>query len=135
VPPSPAPIDLPTSRPNRGADPIAGASLRARDGDGELTALVEAWIAHDPDPARRTELRALLDDGPHDELADRFRGSLRFGTAGLRGAIGAGPSRMSVATVRGASAGRGVAPASVAASICPGTSTAATTPSDISPTA
>jgi phosphomannomutase len=67
--------------------------------------VVRAWIAADPDPASRAELEALLDAGDQDALASRFAGPLTFGTAGLRGALGAGPSRMNVAVVRAASAG------------------------------
>jgi phosphomannomutase len=66
-----------------------------------------AWIAADPDQGDRAELTALLaDDGPEAaaELADRFRGRLHFGTAGLRGAVGAGPNRMNRATVTAATA-------------------------------
>jgi phosphomannomutase len=66
---------------------------------------VEAWIADDPDPGDQAELRALLDRDAHGELEDRFAGSLQFGTAGLRGHLGAGPARMNVATVRQATAG------------------------------
>jgi phosphomannomutase len=39
-----------------------------------------------------------------EELRDRFAGRLRFGTAGLRGAVAAGPNRMNRAVVRAATA-------------------------------
>ena len=52
----------------------------------------------------RDELAALL-AGPDDDLAARFDGRLQFGTAGLRGAIGAGPQRMNRLVVRQATAG------------------------------
>jgi phosphomannomutase len=64
--------------------------------DSSPAEVAEAWIADDPDPRGRAELRALLDAGNHRELADRFRGSLHFGTAGLRGSLGAGPTRMNM---------------------------------------
>jgi phosphomannomutase len=73
----------------------------------ELRSRVAAWIADDPDERDRAELRALLaDDGPEAgaELADRFGGRLEFGTAGLRGAVAAGPNRMNRAVVRGTTA-------------------------------
>ena len=62
----------------------------------------ERWIADDPDPATRAELAALLDD---PRLADRMAGTLRFGTAGLRGPVRAGPNGMNVAVVTRATAG------------------------------
>jgi phosphomannomutase len=68
---------------------------------------VEGWIADDPDPADRAELQALLADrgaAAAAELADRFGGRLEFGTAGLRGAVAAGPNRMNRAVVRAATA-------------------------------
>ncbi|HEY2305392.1 MAG TPA: phospho-sugar mutase [Streptosporangiaceae bacterium] len=74
---------------------------------GDLRAQAERWIAGDPDERDRAELRGLLDDGGATaaaELADRFGARLEFGTAGLRGAIGAGPNRMNRAVVRAATA-------------------------------
>jgi phosphomannomutase len=67
----------------------------------ELRARAERWMADDPDPRTRDELRALLaaPDLAATDLADRFAGSLEFGTAGLRGVIGAGPNRMNRAVV------------------------------------
>ena len=81
--------------------------------DPDLRERVLAWIDDDPDPATRAELQQVLDSaddaGPGAEaasadLADRFAGRLEFGTAGLRGAIGAGPNRMNVAVVQRAAA-------------------------------
>ncbi len=66
-----------------------------------------AWIADDPDPRDQAELQALLDDGGPQaaaDLASRMAGRLEFGTAGLRGAVGAGPNRMNRAVVRGTTA-------------------------------
>ncbi|MEV8373716.1 phospho-sugar mutase [Kribbella sp. NPDC056861] len=67
----------------------------------------QAWLAEDPDPDTRAELQALLDAGPEAdaELADRFAGTLEFGTAGLRGAVGAGSNRMNRVVVIRAAAG------------------------------
>src|SRR5579872_5825380 len=72
--------------------------------DAELRTAVEAWLDDDPDERDRAELRALLSSGDDAELADRFAGRLTFGTAGLRGAVGAGPNRMNRAVVRAATA-------------------------------
>jgi len=73
----------------------------------DLRARAEAWLADDPDPASRAELRTLIDALPttEAELADRFSGPLHFGTAGLRGRLRAGPNGMSQAVVRAAAAG------------------------------
>ena len=72
---------------------------------------VQAWIDDDPDPTTAAELVALLAQAQagnaeaDDELADRFSGTLEFGTAGLRGAMGGGPNRMNRAVVIRAAAG------------------------------
>ena len=75
----------------------------------DFRAVVEAWLADDPDEADRTELSGLLGRADRDgdaeaELRDRFADRLRFGTAGLRGAVAAGPNRMNRAVVRAATA-------------------------------
>jgi len=67
--------------------------------------VARAWLAEDPDPDTRAELQALLEAGDSAGIADRFRGRLEFGTAGLRGAIGAGPNRMNRVVVMRAAAG------------------------------
>ncbi len=71
----------------------------------DLTAAAEAWIAGDPDPETRRELRAILDAGEAVELQERMGATLRFGTAGLRGRVEAGSNRMNRATVIRASRG------------------------------
>lgn len=71
----------------------------------QIRAEAEAWLADDPDPLTRAELSALIEAGDDAGLADRFGARLQFGTAGLRGEIGAGPNRMNRALVRRAAAG------------------------------
>jgi phosphomannomutase len=71
----------------------------------DLRTAAEAWLSEDPDPDTRAELEQLLADSAAAELADRFAGTLEFGTAGLRGAVGAGPNRMNRVVVIRAAAG------------------------------
>lgn len=72
---------------------------------------VVEWLKNDPDTSDSAEMLAILaraqsgEEAASDELADRFAGSLTFGTAGLRGRIGAGPNRMNTAVVTTATAG------------------------------
>jgi phosphomannomutase len=75
----------------------------------ELLERARAWAAEDPDDVTRAELQAIVADveggGDPADLADRFAGTLEFGTAGLRGALGAGPNRMNRVVVTRAAAG------------------------------
>ena len=70
----------------------------------DFRAEYEKWCT-DPyfDEATRTELKAL--EGNDKEIEDRFYRTLEFGTAGLRGVIGAGTNRMNIYTVRQATQG------------------------------
>lgn len=75
------------------------------------TALARAWMAQDPDPVTRAELDAMVasaatgDETAVAALVSRFAGRLDFGTAGLRGELGAGPTRMNRVLVAQAAAG------------------------------
>src|SRR5450631_3272397 len=78
----------------------------------DLVDRAAAWRDDDPDEVTRAELSALIaavasgDAEAGADLEDRFAGMLEFGTAGLRGAMGAGPNRMNRSIVILAAAGR-----------------------------
>ncbi|WP_219978426.1 phospho-sugar mutase [Microbacterium sp. HD4P20] len=80
-------------------------------GADSILEAARAWLAQDPDGETRTELRELLaaaeagEDSAVAELTDRFSARLAFGTAGLRGALGAGSNRMNRVLVAQAAAG------------------------------
>ena len=81
----------------------------------QLVVLATTWRDADPDPRTRREIDLLIEQltggdqasrtAARDDLAQRFAGTLSFGTAGLRGALGAGPNRMNRAVVIRAAAG------------------------------
>ena len=76
-----------------------------------VLAAARAWLAQDPDEVTRAELAALIRDAEAGDAAaaadlhDRFGARLAFGTAGLRGRLGAGSNRMNRVLVAQAAAG------------------------------
>ncbi len=66
--------------------------------------LYNEWLSNPYfDEATKAELKAIADN--EKEIEDRFYMELEFGTAGLRGVIGAGVNRMNIYTVRKATQG------------------------------
>ena len=70
-----------------------------------LIAKARSWQSQDPDAETKAELEALILAGDQSGLASRFGARLGFGTAGLRGELGAGPNRMNRVLVAQAAVG------------------------------
>ena len=68
---------------------------------------ITRWLARDPDPKTRDELQQLIDSNKTEELSGRFASRLEFGTAGLRGLVGAGPNRMNRLVIQETATGLG----------------------------
>lgn len=64
-----------------------------------------SWIDQDPDVETVAELEKLISESDEAGLLDRFGQRIGFGTAGLRGLLGAGPNRMNRVLVAQAAAG------------------------------
>ncbi|HEX7669968.1 MAG TPA: phospho-sugar mutase [Polyangiaceae bacterium] len=67
--------------------------------DDALLEAAQRWIEGDPDPTTAGELAALVAARNLPALRERLERPLDFGTAGLRGLVGAGPGRMNRAVV------------------------------------
>jgi phosphomannomutase len=98
--------------------------------DAEFEKLISdagEWAAQDPDPATAAALSELTDlassgvAAARQQLEDSFSGTLQFGTAGLRAALGPGPNRMNRVVVRRAAAGLAVFLKDAVAAASPGT--------------
>ena len=70
-----------------------------------LLSAAQRWTDQDPDPSTKSELQKLIDNRDFQELDSRMSKPLKFGTAGLRGQLGAGSNRMNRVSVAQAAAG------------------------------
>ncbi len=101
--------------------------MTSSDADARLLNDAREWAVQDPDPATSAALLELVraseegDPAARQELQDSFRGTLQFGTAGLRAALGPGPNRMNRVVVRRAAAGLADFLAGAVAKASPGT--------------
>jgi phosphomannomutase len=102
--------EVPAAAPGS-QEPAPGSVPAGPVDEASVLDRARAWLAQDPDSETRAELRALIeasesgDAAASADLADRFAGRLAFGTAGLRGELGAGSNRMNRVLVAQAAAG------------------------------
>ena len=71
----------------------------------DLDSVIDQWLRWDPDPATRKEVEEMRAAGATEALKSRFKDRIKFGTAGLRGRMQAGPSSLNLLTVLQASQG------------------------------
>ena len=67
--------------------------------------LLDTWVENVTDPELAEELKQMKESGDKDVITDAFFQDLAFGTAGLRGTLGAGTNRMNIYTVGRATQG------------------------------
>jgi phosphomannomutase len=102
--------EVPAASPDS-QEPAPDAVPAGPDDTGSLLERARGWLAQDPDGETRAELRDLIaaveagEEYATADLADRFSERLAFGTAGLRGELGAGSNRMNRVLVAQAAAG------------------------------
>ena len=102
--------------PHKGGSPaqFEDSFVVMTSSEAEFTKLISEareWASLDPDPATAAALSDLTElavsgvPAARQQLRDSFSGTLQFGTAGLRAALGPGPNRMNRVVVRRAAAG------------------------------
>lgn len=102
--------ETPAAAPDR-QEPAPDQVPAGRADAASVLDRARAWLAQDPDGETRAELRALIESAENGDavaiagLEDRFASRLAFGTAGLRGELGAGSNRMNRVLVAQAAAG------------------------------
>ncbi len=95
-----------------GSNPVGiRGTIECLSGKGKVKAMVDVhelldtWIANVKDEELLAELKQMKDSGDENAITDAFFQDLAFGTAGLRGTIGAGTNRMNIYTVGRATQG------------------------------
>ncbi len=71
----------------------------------DVMKLLDEWVENVTDPTLAAELAEMKEKNDSDAITDAFFQDLEFGTAGLRGTLGAGTNRMNIYTVGRASQG------------------------------